>query len=133
MKHIIILMLSLMLVSCGSGGSDPNNTNNVHDEISDLGLYVGYAPMKVVDRQGLVHDWYQLYTSKVSAGIYLKTEPTNQYPIITGQTTYWKVLMKRRYDNTGPTNDPVYIYIGQSNDMSHADEFMADIPGQIFQ
>jgi|GEM_PF-6214732 len=67
-----------------------------------------------------------LYTSKVAAGIYLKTEPTNQYPIIAGQTTYWKVMMKRMYDNSGPTNDPAYIYIGQSNDMSHADEFMAD-------
>src|SRR6185369_6760399 len=82
LKHIIILVLSFIITSCGSGGSDPNNPNNVHDEISDLGMYVGYAPMKVADRQGLVHDWYMLYTSKVSAGIYLRTEPTNQYPII---------------------------------------------------
>lgn len=133
MKYIIILMLSIILTSCGSGGSDPNNPNNAHYEISDLGMYVGYAPMKVVDQQGLVHDWFMLYTTKVSAGIYLRSEPTNQYPVIAGQATYWKVIMKRMYDNSGPTNNPVYVYIGQSNDMSLADEFMADIPGQIFQ
>lgn len=132
MKYIVMLMLSIILTSCGSE-PDPNNPNNIHDEISDLGMYVGYKPMKVVDRQGLVHDWFMLYTTRVSAGIYLQSEPTNQYPMIAGQATYWKVMMKRRYSNNVPTNDPAYIYIGQSNDMSLADEFMADIPGRIFQ
>ena len=129
-RLVIVTAISFILFSCGGGQHDPLNPNNNHQVVTDLGMYVGYTALNVITPDGLPHQYYQLYTTKVAAGVYLTSPPANTYAIFANNTTPYMVILKQWYDNNGPTRDPATVDIG--SDPQHVDEYSAYVPGNIY-